>query len=228
MAVFQLTEDLVFPDPELANADGLLAIDGDLSSERILLAYSQGIFPWYSEGSRILWWSPNPRLILYPAKIKQSKSLKRLINSKTFTCTFDTNFENVIRACAYTVREEDNETWLLEEMIEAYIELHRLGFAHSVEVYTNGELVGGLYGVSLGKCFFGESMFFKKSNASKVALSYLCNQTDSMGFYFIDAQVETNHLISLGAEKVKRSQFLTLLDKAMAFPTCQGKWTKEL
>ena len=226
MAVYQLTEDLSFPDPELANSDGLLAVDGDLSIDRILLAYSQGIFPWYSEGSRLLWWSPDPRLILYPSKIKRSKSFMRTIKSGKYECKFDTNFEAVIRACAEMPREEDNGTWLVDEMVEAYIELHKLGYAHSVETYFENELVGGLYGLSLGKSFFGESMFFKKSDASKVALSYLCQQAETMGFYFIDAQVETDHLIKMGAEKIDRSKFLDLLDQALEYPTCQGKWTK--
>ncbi|MCD6091192.1 MAG: leucyl/phenylalanyl-tRNA--protein transferase [Bacteroidales bacterium] len=226
MAVYQLNKELGFPNPELANEDGLLAVDGDLSTKRILLAYSQGIFPWFSEGSRLLWWSPNPRLILYPQKLKLSKSLKRTLKSKKFNCKMDTNFEAVIRACAETPREEDNETWLVAEMIDAYIELHKLGFAHSIETYFENELVGGLYGLSLGKAFFGESMFFKKTDASKVALSYLCRLAEAMGFYFIDAQVETDHLIKLGAEKIKRSDFIVLLNQAIEYPTCQGRWTE--
>ena len=223
MAVYQLNKELGFPNPELANEDGLLAVDGDLSTKRILLAYSQGIFPWFSEGSRLLWWSPNPRLILYPQKLKLSKSLKRTLKSKKFNCKMDTNFEAVIRACAETPREEDNETWLVAEMIDAYIELHKLGFAHSIETYFENELVGGLYGLSLGKAFFGESMFFKKTDASKVALSYLCRLAEAMGFYFIDAQVETDHLIKLGAEKIKRSDFIVLLNQAIEYPTFQGR-----
>lgn len=226
MAVYQLTEDLGFPNPELANNDGLLAVDGDLSTERILLAYSQGIFPWYSEGSQLLWWSPDPRIVLYPSKIKKSKSLIRTLKSKKYECRFDTNFEAVIRACAKMPREENNGIWLVDEMIEAYLKLHALGYAHSVETYFENELVGGLYGLSLGKSFFGESMFFKKSDASKVALSYLCQQAEVMGFYFIDAQVETDHLIKMGAEKIKRSDFLKLLDQALEYPTCRGKWTR--
>ncbi len=226
MAVFQLTEEFAFPDPRLANEDGLLAVDGDLKPERLLLAYEQGIFPWYSEESRILWWSPNPRIILKPSEFKRSKSLKRTIKSGKFQCKVDTNFENVIRSCAEIPRKEENETWLVEEMIEAYIELHRLGYAHSVETYFEGELVGGLYGLSLGKAFFGESMFFKKSDASKVTLSYLCKLAEAWNFYFIDAQVETNHLMSLGAKKVKREDFLKQLEQALKFPTCRGKWTK--
>jgi len=226
MPIFQLTDEIVFPDPELAENDGLLAVDGDLSTERILLAYSQGIFPWYSEGSRLLWWSPNPRLILKPSKIKRSKSLLRVLRSKKFVCKIDTNFEAVIKACAQTPRKGETETWLLDEMISAYMELHKLGFAHSIETYYDGELAGGLYGISLGKAFFGESMFFKKSDASKVALSYLCTQAEAMGFYFIDSQVETDHLKKMGAQNMQRSDFLKLLNKALEFPTCQGKWTK--
>lgn len=228
MAVFQLTEDLVFPNPELANEDGLLAVDGDLKTERILMAYSQGIFPWYSEGSRLLWWSPNPRLILFPAKLKRSKSLLKTLKSGIYRCKMDTNFEAVIKACAKIRRKEEGETWLVDEMIEAYIKLHTLGYAHSVETYYEDELIGGLYGLSLGKTFFGESMFFKKRDASKVALSYLCQQAEAMGFYFIDAQVETDHLIKMGAEKIKRNDFLVLLNQAIEYPTCQGKWTKEI
>lgn len=228
MAVFKLTEDFVFPDPELANEDGLLAVDGDLKAERILAAYSQGIFPWYAEDTRILWWSPDPRLILYPSKIIKSKSLARTIKSKKYNCRFDTNFEAVIRECAKIPRDHENETWLVDEMIAAYLELHRLGYAHSVETYEKNELVGGLYGISLGKAFFGESMFFKKSNASKVALSYLCQQSEAWGFYFIDAQVETDHLIRMGAEKIRRSDFLDLLNQSLEYPTCQGKWTEKV
>ena len=225
MAVFRLTEDLGFPDPELAAEDGRLAVDGDLTAKRILNAYSLGIFPWYSEDSRILWWSPNPRIILKPASLKRTKSLMRTIKSGKFTCKFDTNFEAVIRECAKIPRDKENGTWLLEEMIDAYIELHKLGFAHSVETYLNNELVGGLYGLSLGKAFFGESMFFKKSDASKVALSYLCQHAKARGFFFIDAQVETDHIIRMGGEKIKRSAFLELLNQALEHPSCQGKWT---
>ena len=212
----------------MANEDGLLAVDGDLEAERILLAYYRGIFPWYSEGSRILWWSPNPRLILKPKSLKRSKTLIRTIKSNKYSCRFDTNFEAVINECAKVPRGKENETWLVDEMIEAYVKLHKLGYAHSVETYLNDELVGGLYGLSLGKAFFGESMFFKKSDASKVALSYLCTQAEAMGFYVIDAQVETDHLISMGAEKIKRSDFLDLLNQALKHPTCQGKWTLEM
>jgi len=225
MAVYQLSNEIRFPDPELANEDGLLAVDGDLQPERILLAYSLGIFPWYSNDSRILWWSPNPRIILKPSQMKRSKSLLRTIRNGTYTCTIDTNFEAVIKACAHIKRKDQDDTWLTDEMIAAYTVLHKRGYAHSVETYAHGKLVGGLYGLSLGKAFFGESMFFTKSDASKVALSYLCDVADAWGFYFIDAQVETEHLLRLGAEKIKRTEFLALLHRAMQSPTCQGKWT---
>lgn len=227
MPVFKLTDKIAFPDPTQADADGLLAVDGDLKPERLLLAYSLGIFPWYSEDSRIMWWSPNPRYIVEPKNLKRSKSLERTLRKNQFICQFDTNFEAVIRACAHTNRKEEDGTWITEEMIEAYIRLHRLGFAHSVEAYFEGKLVGGLYGVSLGKVFFGESMFFKKRDASKVALSYLCSQAEIWNFHFIDAQVKTDHLISLGAIEIERKEFLFRLNKALEYPSCKGKWTVE-
>jgi leucyl/phenylalanyl-tRNA--protein transferase len=227
MPVFKLTDKIAFPDPTQADADGLLAVDGDLKPERLLLAYSLGIFPWYSEDSRIMWWSPNPRYIVEPKNLMRSKSLERTLRKRQFICQFDTNFEAVIRACAQTNRKEEDGTWITEEMIEAYIRLHRLGFAHSVEAYFEGKLVGGLYGVSLGKVFFGESMFFKKRDASKVALSYLCSQAEIWNFHFIDAQVKTDHLISLGAIEIEREEFLFRLNKALEYPSCKGKWTVE-
>jgi len=228
MPVFQLNDDIAFPDPRDASEDGLLAIDGDLSPERIILAYSLGIFPWYNEGSDILWWSPNPRLLLKPQEFKLSKSLKRKIGQKTISVFFDKDFKQVIQHCAKTSRKGEVGTWITKDMQEAYIKLHELGWAHSVEVYEDQQMIGGLYGVSLGKAFFGESMFFKKNDASKVALYYLCQELTKWGFHFIDAQVETNHLISLGAEKIDRDDFLNKLEKAQQTPTCKGKWTKKI
>ncbi|MFH1001535.1 MAG: leucyl/phenylalanyl-tRNA--protein transferase [Bacteroidota bacterium] len=228
MPVFQLTDEYIFPNPELADEEGLLAVDGDLKPERILLAYSQGIFPWFSEGSRILWWSPNPRLLLIPAKMKRSKSLIRTLKSGKFEVRIDTNFESVIKYCAQTKRKDENGTWLVNEMIQAYIELHKRGFAHSIETYHENKLVGGLYGISLGKAFFGESMFFIKRDASKVALSYLCDLAETWNFYFIDAQMETEHLENLGAEKWKRSDFLKILAQALEYPSCIGKWNTDI
>lgn len=230
MAIYYLEEDAEpgFPDPELANEDGLLATGGNLSIEWLLTAYGLGIFPWYDEHNPILWWSPNPRLLLQPQDFKLSKSLKRIIKKKEFEIRFDYCFEEVIQECSKAPRGEDDGTWLTPEMIQAYIQLHEFGAAHSLEVYEQNKLVGGLYGVSLGKAFFGESMFFKKRDASKVALYYLCQELSNWGFHFIDAQVETSHLISLGAKNMARNDFIVKLEKALEKPTCLGKWTKTL
>ena len=228
MPVFQLNEEIAFPDPREANEDGLLAIDGDLSPERIIMAYGLGIFPWFNEGSDILWWSPNPRLILEPSKFKLSKTLKRKLRKEDYTVYFDTNFEEVIQNCAKTTRKDEEGTWITNGMQAAYINLYKLGLAHSVEVYEGDKMIGGLYGLSLGKAFFGESMFFKKNDASKVALYYLCQELGKWGFHFIDAQVETDHLISLGAEKIERDDFLERLDLSQEIPTCKGNWTKKI
>lgn len=228
MAVYQLSEVIGFPDPSEANEDGLLAIGGDLSAERIVTAYSLGIFPWFNEDESILWWSPDPRLILEPGKFKLSKSLKRIIKKKDYEVLFDHDFKTVIENCAFTERKDEEGTWITNNMKEAFIDLHDKGLAHSVEVYEEGEIIGGLYGVSLGKAFFGESMFFKKNDASKVALYYLCRELEKWGFNFIDAQVETSHLLSLGAEKIDRENFLERLELAQESLTCLGKWTKKI
>jgi len=228
MPVYKLSEIIGFPDPNDANEDGLLAIGGDLSAERLITAYSLGIFPWFNEDESILWWSPNPRLILQPENFKLSKSLKRTIRKKSITIVFDHQFEKVIEYCAETPRKGEDGTWLTKNMKAAYIDLFEKGLAHSVEVYEDGEMTGGLYGLSLGKAFFGESMFFKKNDASKVALYYLCQELQKWGFHFIDAQIETDHLLSLGAEKIDRGDFLERLQLAQESPTCKGKWTKKI
>lgn len=214
MPIYRLTEDILFPHPCLANEDGILAVGGDLSPERLLLAYSNGIFPWYSKDEPIIWWSPDPRFILYPKDIKVSHSMKKLLKKQTFKVTFNTCFKDVISNCA-SLRMEDG-TWITEEMIAAYVRLHDLGFAHSVETWYEGKLVGGLYGIILGKCFFGESMFSIMDNASKTALITLSDILNKKDFLFIDCQVYTKHLESLGAFKVPRSEFLELLKKGLS------------
>jgi leucyl/phenylalanyl-tRNA--protein transferase len=215
MPVFRLTEDLLFPPPALAKADGLLAVGGDLSKDRILLAYSMGIFPWYSDSSPILWWSPDPRLVLTPEELKVSRSLSQVIKKGVFSVTMDTAFDRVIRNCAEINRKGQHGTWITEEMIGAYIHLHCAGYAHSVESWDSGELVGGLYGIALGKAFFGESMFAIKSNASKVAFVTLVEYLKKLNFSFIDCQVTTEHLKSLGAKEVERKKFLQMLKEAL-------------
>ncbi len=211
MPVYRLSDELVFPHPSLADPEGLLAVGGDLSPERLLLAYANGIFPWYSDSDPILWWSPDPRLVLFPAELKISRSLMRTLKKQVFKVTVDGAFGKVIRACART-REE---TWLTAEMIEAYETLHELGFAHSVETFCEDRLVGGLYGVALGRAFFGESMFSVMSDASKVALVCLVQHLSERGFELIDCQMPTEHLKRLGAREIPRKEFLALLRAAL-------------
>jgi leucyl/phenylalanyl-tRNA---protein transferase len=224
MPVFRLDSTNRFPNPELADKTGLLAIGGDLSPNRLLSAYSVGAFPWYSNGEPILWWSPDPRLILIPDQLKISKTLKSTIRNKGFDVKFDTKFEEVIFRCARVKRSDGDGTWITDDMIKAYIHLYYLGFAHSVETYYKNELVGGLYGVSLGKAFFGESMFFKMRDASKVALVQLVNKLAEWEFHFIDAQLETPHLISMGGSLIPRKEFLERLKDALIYPDIKGKW----
>ena len=226
MPIFILSEQLVFPAPHFATPEGLLAVGGDLSRKRLLLGYSQGIFPWFSDGEPLLWWSPDPRLVLYPEELKVSKSLKKIINQGRFHITADTAFNRVIKACASVNRKNNEGTWIVDEMIKAYSLLHEAGFAHSIEAWYQGELAGGLYGVSLGRCFFGESMFTGVSNASKAAFVRLVEYLNSFRFDLIDCQVTTKHLINLGAREIPRSRFLGQLKKSLKLPTMQGKWTE--
>lgn len=228
MPVYSLGNEVGFPPATLANEEGLLAVGGQLGIDWLLAAYEQGIFPWYDEKNPILWWSPDPRLILHPQDFKLSKSFKRVLKKQDYDLYFDRNFDKVIEECSKVPRGVDEGTWITREMKEAYINLHEFGAAHSVEVYKQDVLVGGLYGVSLGKAFFGESMFFKKRDASKVALYYLCRELSKWKFHFIDAQVETDHLISLGAKNMIRNDFLEKLENALKTPTCLGKWTKKI
>jgi len=219
-----------FPSVELAlhEPDGLLALGGDLSVERLKSAYQQGIFPWYSEGQPILWWSPDPRMILEPQEIKVSRSLAKKIRQQNFHITFDKNFKGVISACAEARLEKgqhQDETWILDEMIEAYVKLHESGYAHSVECWQDEKLVGGLYGIAIGKVFFGESMFSRVSDTSKIAFVYLSKQLEQWDFKLIDCQVYTSHLESLGAKMIPRTQFIAALKQYALNSKNNNKWT---
>jgi len=225
MPVFLLSDEIAFPPPHLASKDGLLAVGGDLSQKRLLLAYRLGIFPWFSDEEPILWWSPDPRLVLYPKELRISKTLKKFIKKNIFRITMDRAFDEVIKQCRQ-VRLQDNEkTWIVSDMIKAYSRLHESGFAHSVEAWYNNELVGGVYGVSLGRCFFGESMFTRMSNASNVALVHLVRQLKELSFDMIDCQITTAHLIRFGAREIPRIRFLEQLNKSLEMPTIRGKWS---
>lgn len=224
MPVQILNDEIRFQHPSMSEEDGLLAIGGDLSAERLLLAYANGIYPWFSDDSPILWWSPDPRMVLIPGEFKKSKSLAQTIRRGKFEISFDRDFKSVIKNCAEAGQREKEGTWITPEMISAYVNLHEMGYAHSVETYINGSLAGGLYGVSLGKAFFGESMFHLVRDASKVALSALVDRCIQWNFHFIDAQQRTEHLRSLGAKPIPRSTFLTLLEGALKHPTLSGNW----
>lgn len=220
-----IDEPVAFPSPRFAGKDGLLAIGGALSAKRLLLAYRMGIFPWFSDDQPILWWSPDPRLVLYPDEIKISKSLKKVIKKKIFHLTMDTAFEEVINACAHVPRADDQGTWIVKDMIDAYCRLHESGFAHSVEAWYKGKLAGGLYGISLGKSFFGESMFTYMSNASKVAFVSLVDYLRRLSFDMVDCQIATAHLIRFGAIEISRDRFLNELEQSLDAPTRRGKWS---
>ena len=207
--IFRLTDDLIFPPPHLAEDDGLLAVGGDLSAERLTLAYSQGIFPWFSDETPILWYSPHERFVIFPDKVKISKSMRKVLSSGTFQITVNTVFAKVIEACANAKRNEQDGTWITADMQKAYIQLHQQGVAHSVEVWQNDELVGGLYGVQTETVFCGESMFSTISNASKVALIWLCQ---NKGYTLIDCQFHTEHLESMGAEFVTRDEYMGFIN----------------
>jgi len=215
--------DLRFPPAELASPEGLLAIGGDLRPERLLEAYRHGIFPWYSTGQPILWWCPDPRMVLFPDKLRISRSLGKTLRTGRFSVTLDTQFRRVMEACALPRPTQDG-TWITPEMIEAYAQLHEIGCAHCVEAWIGDELVGGLYGIALGSMFFGESMFARAANASKVAFVHLVRQLQRWGFTLIDCQVTTAHLASLGAEEIARSEFLRLLAEALRGTDRRGRW----
>ena len=220
-----LKTDLWFPDVEESTEEGIVAMGGDLSAERLILAYSKGIFPWYSsDKSPILWWSPDPRFVLFPENLIVSKSMRPYFNQNKFKVTWDQNFEDVIKNCQKIDREDQLGTWITSKMLAAYIQLHKKGYAHSVEVWMGNELVGGLYGISLGKVFFGESMFAKVSNASKFGFISLVNQLKQKGFLLIDCQQETKHLESLGANAIKRKDFIDILNDNNIEETYIGSW----
>ena len=223
MPVFRLTRDVRFPPVHLAADIGLLAVGGDLSTKRLLEAYRQGIFPWYAQGEPILWWSPDPRLVLFPEELRISRSMRQFMKKDLIRITYDRNFPAVIAACRKP-RPQQADTWITPAMQAAYIRLHERGFAHSVEVWQDDGLVGGLYGVSLGGCFFGESMFSAIGNASKAALIDLVRRLRSMAFSLIDCQVHTPHLERLGARHIPRRDFLVLLEQALEQETLQGNW----
>ena len=219
-------QDWVFPDPREADPEGLLAFGGDLRPERLLSAYARGIFPWY-ESEPILWFSPDPRMVLVPRDLRISRSLQKTMRQDRYRVGFDTAFERVIRACAEISRPGQEGTWITPEMIDAYVALHHLGFAHSTEAWQGDELVGGAYGVALGSVFFGESMFATENDASKVAFAALVQQLDAWGFRVIDCQVSTPHLASFGASEWPRDDFLDLLVTALGAPTRRGAWRLE-
>jgi leucyl/phenylalanyl-tRNA--protein transferase len=206
--IFQLDERLIFPKPDLAEPDGLLALGGDLSPQRLLLAYSHGIFPWYSDDTPILWYSPHERFVLFPNEVRIAKSMRQVLRSGKFTVTVNQRFADVIEACSAVPREGQDGTWITDDMKQAYITLHQQGYAHSYEVWLQNELVGGLYGVQVGHVFCGESMFSRVSNASKIALITVCQS----GLYnLVDCQLHTEHLESMGARFVSREAYMHIL-----------------
>ncbi len=227
MPVFRLNARLAFPPPELADESGLLAVGGDLSPERLLLAYSLGIFPWYSEGLPILWYSPDPRLVLESGELVIGRSLQKTLRRGRFKVTLDTAFDQVIRACSEVPRPGQSGTWITRDMVRAYRRLHELGYAHSVEAWQDGELAGGLYGVSLGGGFFGESMFARAGDASKVAFVTLVEQLRRWDIQLVDCQVHTEHLARFGAVEIPRERFLRRLAEALEQPSRTGRWQLE-
>ena len=209
--MYRLTDALLFPSPEQASAEGIVAVGGDLQPERVMLAYRKGIFPWFESDDFLLWWSPDPRMVLFPDQLKISKSMRTVLRKKQFEVTFNKAFDQVVEACAKVKRFGQNGTWITPGLMEVYSTLHTQGHAHSVEVWEEGSLVGGLYGIDLGTVFCGESMFSKSSNASKVALIFLVKELKKNKYELIDCQVPTQHLASMGAESISRTEFLTFL-----------------
>jgi len=223
--LYWLTNDLAFPPVEEAEDWGGIALGGDLSPQRLLLAYRSGIFPWYDVGQPIIWHAPNPRFVLFPTDLKVSKSMRPIFNQHKFSFSLDTDFRAVITQCQQQRRKGQHGTWITDEMLEAFCYMHELGYAHSVEVWQEQKLVGGLYGVSLGSIFFGESMFTKVSNASKAGFITLVRELKKRKFTLIDSQVHTHHLESMGAREIPRKSYMQLLQRALKATTYQGSWT---
>jgi len=221
--MYILGKDISFPPVEEATEDGMVAIGGDLSTERLLLAYRSGIFPWYNEGEPIIWWSPAPRFVLFPGNLKVSKSMTTVLRNGKFRFTINRAFAPVIQNCKTIARDGQDGTWITPEVQKAYIDLHQLGYAHSAEAWMDGELVGGLYGIRMGNVFFGESMFSKASNASKFAFMKYVQQLQKEGVVLIDCQVHTEHLESLGAGMIERDEFIELLNKHIPFSRKDAK-----
>ncbi len=223
MPIFALTDELVFPPVDMAEPGGVLAVGGDLSTERLIEAYRNGIFPWYSDDEPIIWWSPDPRFVLFPEELRVSRSMRKVLERNIFQITLDTDFSAVIEGCRGP-RARELGTWITDEMAEAYSRLHDLGIAHSVEAWQDGVLAGGLYGLSLGSLFFGESMFTRVANASKAAFITLTARLERIGFSLIDCQVYTGHLESLGARHISRKKYLALLHKGLQNEMTRGSW----
>lgn len=224
MPVYALTEELWFPDPSEASSEGLLAVGGDLSPERVVLAYSRGIFPWYSEGRPILWWCPSPRLVLLPERLHVGRSLRKAQRRAPYRLSLDEAFPQVIEACARVPRPGQDGTWITRAMRKAYVELHRRGVTHSAEAWEGDELVGGVYGLSLGGVFFGESMFARRPDASKLAFVALVEQLRTWGFTLVDCQVVTEHLLRFGAHEVELPEFRRRLREGLELPGRPGPW----
>lgn len=221
-----LSPDISFPHPSETHESGILAIGGDLSVERLMLAYRYGIFPWYAQDEPILWWHPDPRFVLFPDKVKVAKSMRTYFNNEKYSVTFDTAYQEVLYQCKNVDRVDQESTWITSDIAVAYTRLYEQGVGHSVEVWDeDGALVGGLYGISYGRVFYGESMFSKKVNASKVALITLARVLDQKGFNLIDCQIKNPHLISMGGEEIGRDLFLDLLRQNNKEETIYGKWT---
>ena len=223
MPIFRLGDEIIFPPVHLTSGKGILAIGGDLSPGRLLAAYRQGIFPWYGEGDPIIWWSPDPRFILFLEELRVSRSMMKVLRQGTFRITYDHKFREVVLSCQKS-RRKHNGTWITDDMLEAYCTLHDLGIAHSAEAWHEGKLIGGIYGVSLGRCFFGESMFSLMSNASKAALIDLVYKLRELKFEFLDCQVYTPHLESLGARFISRDEFIGLVKSGLRHETLRGNW----